>query len=102
MNTNTIDSPVDTSLLPAWFTERMMCDHWSFALLTVSGVTICIESIQKVVRASDGSIWLDVVLLEEGNPWTGKIENKLSAPTSRLEASVNASHIVAAYELADT
>lgn len=103
MNTDPSEtSNVAHSLLPAWFTSRMMQDSWSFALLTVTGTTICIQSITNIVRAGDGTIWLDVILLEEGNSSTECFADKLVAPSTRLEASVNASNIVAAYELTDT
>lgn len=87
----------NTKLLPAWFVERMMHDSWSFGLLTVSGTTICIESITSVHQAADGSIWLDVVLMQTTNA-----KNTFVAPTSRTSASINSAHIVAAFELADT
>jgi hypothetical protein len=92
----------DTSLLPAWFTERMASDQWSFALLASNGFTICIEAITNIVQAADGSIWIDVVLLKDGDCWTKGIERKLVSPTARNRASVNTAHIVAAYEIADS
>ena len=90
-------------LLPAWFTLRMMVDTWFFGLLTDTGVTICIQRIDRIYQAKDGAVWIDVELMEgEQSFWTKKIVRPFLAPTSRLEASINTQHIVAAFELADT
>ena len=83
-------------LLPAWFVDRMMADTWYFGLLTISGTVIGIETILRVYQAGDGSIWLDAILLTES--WTSAFK----APTARTTASINTSHIVAAFELADS
>lgn len=83
-------------LLPGWFTDRMMTDSWSFGLMMSNGMTIGIQDIQKVWQAADGSVWLDVTLL------SGEYDGVWTAPTTRTTASINASHIVAAFELADT
>ncbi|CAN5729743.1 hypothetical protein BH23CYA1_BH23CYA1_00930 [soil metagenome] len=88
-------------ILPVWFTERMMGDEWSFGLMTTTGVVICINSISSISQAADGSIWLDVDLMpDEVTPVSGM--TMFCAPTSRTKASLNASHIIAAFELADT
>ena len=87
-------------LLPAWFTWRMMTDHWTFGLLTDTGVTIVVTNIDRVVQASDGSLWLDVELA-----WKLDLpasETLFTSPTERTLASVSVSHIVAAFELAST
>ena len=89
-----------TKLLPAWFIPRMMEDVWSFGLLMTTGVTIAIQQIRSVHQAADGSIWIDVILSDGDDPFDAS--GKFVAPTSRLEASINTSHIVAAFELADT
>lgn len=91
-----------TSLLPAWFTHRMMNDHWVFALLTTSGTTICIENIKNIYQAVDGTIWIDVTLIDPNKILIDDMEKGLVAPTSRTTASINTTHIIAAYELADT
>ena len=93
-------------LLPAWFVERMMGDCWFFALLTNDGIMICISTITDVRQAADGSIWLDVELLTDETFWVAKLREggfkTLIAPSSRTTASINAAHVVAAFEIADT
>jgi hypothetical protein len=92
-------------ILPAWFTERMMGDVWSFGLLMRDGTIIGIQSIESVKQAKDGSIWLDVRLMESSDStvaWLKKFDKTFVAPTSRIEASINASYVMAAFELADT
>jgi hypothetical protein len=95
-------------LLPAWFIPRMMTDDWSFGLTLVSGFTLAISSIIDVQQAADGSIWLDVRMLNceearglpqgDGTHW-----KLLASPTKdRRTASVAAVYIVAAVELAYT
>lgn len=103
----TPDDPSDEfcRLLPAWFTPRMLDDEWAFGLLLVTGVVLGISHIERVVQAADGSLWLDVDMMENyasvsihKDFWSSVVV----APTSRLRASVNAAHVVAAVELADT
>ena len=92
-------------LLPAWFAERMMTDVWSFGLLLETGHTLCIERIVAVTQGADGTVWIDVEMLTRppltGPPF-GAVHKPLTAPTPRTRASVQASKIVAAFELADT
>jgi hypothetical protein len=93
-------------LLPAWFTERMMSDTWPFGLLLTTGHILCISRIEAVHQAADETIWLDVDMIEDMPSKTvlqqmPKMEWLLS-PTSRKRASVQASQIIAAMELADT
>ncbi|MBW4467733.1 MAG: hypothetical protein KME07_20085 [Pegethrix bostrychoides GSE-TBD4-15B] len=99
------DYPASTmeamELLPAWFVKRMMTDAWHFGLLTTSGNVIGIHQIHRTYQAADGSIWIDVELMSIYPP--GVAENVMFiAPTSRTQASINTSHIVTAFELADT
>jgi hypothetical protein len=88
-------------LLPAWFTERMIGDVWFFGLLTVDGTIIGIQRIEAIKQAADGSIWIDVQLLDS-EPSNSSGKKLFLSPTSRTSASINTSHIVAAFELADT
>ncbi len=89
-------------LLPCWMTARMMSDQWVFGLMLSTGVMLLIDCIDKVSQAADGSIWLDVTLRK------GKLDHldlpgvQFDSPTTRTEATVNAAHVVAAFELADT
>jgi hypothetical protein len=90
-------------LLPGWFIVRMMSDSWYFGLLTVNNTIIGIQCIDEVYQAANGEIWLDVTLLDTNLLRTESIAQEiLIAPTSRTRASINASHIVAAFELEDT
>jgi hypothetical protein len=69
------------------------------------GTIIGIQSIESVIEAKDGSIWLDVRLMESSDDtvaWLDKFDKKIVAPTSRFEASINASYVMAAFELVDT
>ena len=91
--------------LPAWFTERMKDDVWSFGLLMCDGTIIGIQAIEAINQAADGTIWLDVRLMDSSDgttAWLDNFDKKFVAPTSRLEASINASHVMAAFEIADT
>jgi len=99
------DYPASTmeamELLPAWFVKRMMTDAWHFGLLTTSGTVIGIHQIHRTYQAADGSIWIDVELMSVYPPAVAE-NNMFIAPTSRTQASINTSHIVTAFELADT
>jgi len=103
---NAMRAAAATALLPAWFTERMLSDVWTFGLKLATGEVMVIDTINEVRRASDGSIWLDVSLVEEFEPLNETVRALgdcfIWAPTSRTDASVNAAHVVAAFELADT
>lgn len=85
-------------VLPTWFVDRMMTDTWWFGLMMSNGTVIGIHRILSVDQAADGSIWLTVELLSD----TPGDDRVFIAPTTRLTASINASHVVAAYELVDT
>lgn len=90
-------------LLPGWFAERMVTDVWAFGLLMTTGDIIAISNINQVTKDASGSLWLDVTLLNKEY-----IEKEINghklfyAPTSRTRSSVNAAHVVAAFELADS
>ena len=83
-------------LLPAWFVSRMLTDSWGFGLMMSNGQTIPINSIHAVHQAADQSIWLDVELL------TDQEEIYWHPPATRLKASINASHVIAAFEIWDS
>lgn len=89
-------------LLPAWFVRRMMGDTWRFGLLLVTRQVLVIETIRRVTKAADGTIWLDVSMHNEGIVDALGKAPYVFAPTSRCEASVNAAHVVAALDLQDT
>jgi hypothetical protein len=47
---------------------RMMTDVWHLGLFLDSGIGLAIDRITKVTRAGDGSIWLDVNMLDHRRP----------------------------------
>lgn len=88
----------------AWFYEHMSSADGSFGLMLDNGSLAHISKIKGISRASDGSIWLDVLLankpaddskLRQMQPG-GFILWSIGAETT---ASINAAHIVAAFEL---
>lgn len=90
------------ALLPAWFVPRMMSDNWSFAFLMVNGDIIHFTNIEAVHASADG-IWLDIQLIEEKHlNYLALKGRQVSAPTSRTAASVNARHVMMAFETSDT
>lgn len=103
-NGNTADEElaVENKLLPAWFTERMMTDCWSFGLLMVTGDVIGIENIWKVTQDANGSLWLDATLLPGSFGEELQGHRLFTSPTSRTSVSINTAHVVAAFELANT
>lgn len=86
-------------MLPAWFVGRMMSDEWYFGLMLTNGTTIGITHIDAVRLDAAGELWIDVRMLD---PKLGPAVRVMKAPTSRLEASIQVRHIVAAFEIADT
>lgn len=93
--------------LPAWFINRMIDDEWYFAFLLVTGEYLLFSHIDKVVQSADGTLWIDVRLLPANHcdGWISEWASKLKIfvpPTSRDCCSINASHIVCAFEIADT
>ncbi|MBI4780326.1 MAG: hypothetical protein HY785_03280 [Oscillatoriophycideae cyanobacterium NC_groundwater_1537_Pr4_S-0.65um_50_18] len=90
-------------LLPGWFIVRMMSDSWYFGLLTTNNKILGIQCIDEVYQAADGSIWMDVTLLDTNLLRRDTIlQEVIIAPTSRTRASINVNHIIAAFELEDT
>jgi hypothetical protein len=97
-------------LLPAWFVPRMMQDEWVFGLLLITGQVLVIYNLSAVHQAADGTIWLDVQMEEKEKgralePELGDTPSRLNylfSPTKRTTASINAAHVVAAFELAST
>ena len=80
-----------------------MHDAWSFGLLTTSKLLLCVETVTNIHQAADGSLWLDVELLESAPSGADRLGVPvLVSPTSKKTCSVNCANIVAALELADT
>ena len=65
---------------------------------------LVIENIDEVRQAADGSIWLNVTMSDkDAFVEAASLEpNLLYSPTPQRTASVNASHIIMALELAST
>lgn len=86
-------------VLPAWYTTRMMTDHWLFGLLTTDGRTLAITKIKAV---SDDGVWMDVELATrddfgEHGEQLGTVVYAVAA--DRIDASIRIASIVAAVEL---
>ncbi len=101
------DAEVESArrLLPSWFVPRMMTDVWSFGLQLSTGIVLAIEQITAVTQAADGSLWLDVQMVEDptGLPQGSHQGLRIvGAPNSRKSASVAVAHVVWAFELAYT
>ena len=93
--------PDEGELMP-WWLGRMSHDSWSFGLLMVTNQMICIDRINRIWRDTRGTMWLDVTLLKTAPLAAMKLKWPYPcflAPTSRLDATINADHVVAAFEL---
>jgi hypothetical protein len=98
-----------SKLLPAWFTRRMMSDTWYFGLLLDCGYVVGISCILDIRQDAAGALWIDFETLE--NP-RGCVQGHLPAELmdrmtgtvaeGRNEMTIQASKIVAAFELAYT
>lgn len=90
-------------VVPAWFTPRMMQDHWHFALLLSNGKWALIHRIEAV--SSDGK-WIEVELAEGGATTLYKSIDDVDIITSqtndRPKATIRTSDIVLATETSDT
>jgi hypothetical protein len=90
---------VDPTILPAWFTERMTTDSWYFGRVMSNGDVLAVRTITAIHEARDGSLWIDVRLQDHRlDHWPDYV---VVAPTSRTMASINAAHVVYAFELAE-
>ena len=89
-------------LLPAWFTERMLSDTWNFGLLMATGDIIAIQYIHSITQDASGNLWLDAKLQNDCIKDSVMGHKIFVAPTSRDNISINSSHVVAAFELADS
>ena len=78
--------------LPAWFVPRMMQGNGGLALWLSNGTSLPLERIACVHLASDGSVWLDVIL---SLPAPGQSR---TPAISGAQASINAAHVIAAVE----
>jgi hypothetical protein len=86
-------------ILPAWYTQRMMQDHWLFGLLTATGQMIAIK---RITSLSDDGKWMDVELADKDEAaavMDYPLELVHAVAGDRRTASVQISGIVAAIEL---
>lgn len=93
------DASAACEVLPAWYTSRMMDEHWCFGLLTQSGTTIAITKIKAI---SDDGKWMDVDLASPDavDDLKEKVPELIGAiANDRTTASVQISNIVAARDL---
>ena len=89
-------------ILPAWFVSQMMTEPGKYGLMLSGGNIIAIERIVEIHRAVDGTIWLDVRMVETGDYVPGSLDRRVfTAPSAAVEASVNASAVVAAFTFSD-
>jgi hypothetical protein len=90
-------------VVPAWFTKRMMTDHWYFALLLSNGRWVLISQIESI--SSDGK-WIEVLLSDKGSSTLYKVipEDQIcsSLTEDRPKATIRAADVVLATEAADT
>ena len=86
-----------SEVVPAWYTERMMRDFWSFGLVTSTGKTIAISNIDAI---SDDGKWMDVQLLTSDEVQAHKGVDYITAiADDRRSASIQIEKIVMAYEI---
>jgi len=93
------DGGAITEVLPAWYTRRMVNEHWLFGLLTVDGRTVVIK---RIVAVSDDAQWMDVELAEsdEAEGLSSALGPLVTAVAAdRTNASVKIANIVAAIDL---
>lgn len=86
-------------VLPAWYTRRMVDEHWLFGLLTIDGRTIVIK---RIIAVSDDAQWMDVELAEsdEAEGLSPALGLRLTAVAAdRKRASVKIANVVAAVDL---
>lgn len=84
-------------ILPAWYTERMMRDHWYFGLHMTNGSVIAISSI---VAISEDGKWMDVDLLTSDELPEGTNREFITAVSAdRRSSSIQIDKIVMAYEI---
>ncbi len=90
----TTPEQAEAEWLPAWFVPRMMAGNGGLGLYLITGIVLPIERIDRVHRACDGSVWLDVILTLPDDA----TDLKLTIPATCAEATINAAHVVAAIE----
>ncbi len=91
------DAGAAIEVLPAWYTERMMRDHWYFGLRTTDGHVIAISNITAI---SDDGKWMDVNLLTDDEvPDCKETKFVTAVAEDRRSASIQIEKIVLAYDI---
>lgn len=86
-------------LLVGWVFERALQDNWPFGLLLNDGTRMAIKHIDSTNVDSQGNIWIDAQLSDEARH---QKDGYFIAPTGRLIITINASKIIAIWELSDS
>lgn len=86
-------------VVPAWYTSRMMLDHWLFGLQITDGRTVAIRRIKAI---SSDAVWMDVELATEDE--VGHVHRRyhpltLAVADDRRSASLRINNIQAALDL---
>ena len=101
-DTDTI--PIE-DVLPAWFSSRMASDVGLFGLHLSDGSVMVVTTVVGCSEASDGSIWIDAEMAQKGDCdfWVNRLGTSrvITTHSSRTTVSINAGHIIAAFEIAD-
>lgn len=85
------------TVIPAWYSGRMLNDSWWFGLELTSGKVLAISQITAI--SSDGK-WMDVSLpTEEEVPKNLARDFIVAVADDRRKASVQISEIITAYDL---
>lgn len=87
------------NLLVGWVFERASQDNWPFGLLLSDGTKMAINHIDTTNKDSHGNIWIDAQLSNDKN---FEKDGYFIAPTERLTITINASKIIAIWELSDS
>ncbi len=91
-----------SGILPAWFVYRMMDDEWHFGLMLSNGTTIGISKILEVSQDAAGDIWLDAEMLPHGCGDQTSLKILTAPCEERRRVSINARHVMFAFEIAST
>ncbi len=87
------------NLLVGWVFERASQDNWPFGLLLADGTKMAINHIDAANKDSNGNIWIDAQLSNDKN---FQKNGYFIAPTTRFTITINASKIIAIWELSDS
>lgn len=85
--------------LPPWIKLRLRQEEFYYGLLTTNRTVIGISRINEFTQMPDGSFWIEVNLI------VGEVPENLSnmpfliAPSTYPTATINSSHIIAAFDL---